>query len=186
VLAVISLVFLLGRGEGALQPTMQVGTGGHVHEPGYEPMTKRGDPLSLRRPGIYARRDWILVTEGSYMSVATTAKTALDAFRAAMEGQDFDALESCYAEDAVYVSYSERNRPSSAEELCGRQAIGRAFRDAPGELTHELQDEVAGENRFAFTLKCTYPTGELVMATSVCEVRDHLITRQTGVEAWDE
>lgn len=120
------------------------------------------------------------------MSVTATAQTALEAFRAALERKDYDALESCYADDAVYVGYSERNRPSSAQELRGPEAIGRAFREAPGDLTHELQDEFAGEGRFAFTLKCTYPTGELVMGTSICEVRDGRITRQTGVEAWDE
>lgn len=54
------------------------------------------------------------------MSATTTAQTELDAFRAALEGKDYDALESCYADDAVYVNYSERNRPSAAEELRGR------------------------------------------------------------------
>ena len=120
------------------------------------------------------------------MTTTTTAGTTLDAFRAALDAKDYDALESCYADDAVYLSYSERNRPSSAEPLRGPEAIGRAYREAPAELTHELVDEVAGEERFAFTLKCTYPTGELVIGTSICEVRDGRITRQTGVETWDE
>ena len=120
------------------------------------------------------------------MSTTATAQSALDSFRAALDRRDYDALESCYADDAVFVSYSERNRPSSAEELRGPEAIGRAFRDAPDELEHEVLDAVVGEDRFAFTLKCTYPTGELVMGTSICQVRDGLITRQTGAEAWDE
>ncbi len=120
------------------------------------------------------------------MSVTATAETTLEAFRAAVANKDYDALESCYAADAVVVSYSERNRPSSAEELRGPEAIVAVYRETPEELKHELIDEVAGEERFAFTMKCTYPTGELVMWTAVCEVRDGLIARQVGVEAWDE
>ncbi len=120
------------------------------------------------------------------MAVTATAQVALEALRAAVARKDYDALESCYADDAVAVSYSERNRPSSAEELRGRKAIVAAYREAPAELKHELTDEVAGEERFAFTMKCTYPTGELVMWTAICEVRDGLITRQVGVEAWDQ
>ena len=120
------------------------------------------------------------------MAITTTAATALEAFRGALDAKDYDALESCYAEDAVYLGYSERNRPSSAEALRGPEAIGRLFRDAPADLTHEIVDEVVGEARFAITLRCTYPTGELVLGTTICEVRDGLITRQTGVETWDE
>lgn len=120
------------------------------------------------------------------MSATATAQTTLDALRAALDRKDYDALESCYADDAVYVSYSERNRPSSAEELRGPEAIGRAFREAPSDLTHELTDEVVSDDRFAITLKCTYPTGELVLQTSICEVREGRIVRQAGVETWDE
>ena len=120
------------------------------------------------------------------MPVATTAGTTFDAFRAALDAKDYEAAESLYAEDATFVSYSERNRPSGAETLRGPKAIVDGFRAAPPDLEHELLDEVIGEDRFAFTLRCVYPTGELVMATSICDVRDGLITRQTGVETWDE
>jgi len=120
------------------------------------------------------------------MSVAATTQTALEAFGAAVARKDYDALESCYAEDAVVVSYSERNRPSSAEVLRGPQAIVAVYRETPEELKHELTDEVCGYDRFAFTMRCTYPSGELVLWTAICHVTDGLITRQIGVEAWDE
>lgn len=120
------------------------------------------------------------------MSVTATAQTALEAFAAAVARKDYDALESCYADEAVVVSYSERNRPSSAEVLRGPKAIVGVYKEAPAELRHELTDEVAGEERFAFTMKCTYPSGELVIWTAICHVEDGLITRQVGVEAWDE
>ena len=64
--------------------------------------------------------------------------------------------------------------------------IGQSFREAPDDLTHEIGDEVVGDDRFAFTLKCTYPTGGLVMVAGICDVREGRITRQLGVEAWDE
>lgn len=120
------------------------------------------------------------------MSATATAEAGLEAFRAAVTRKDYDALERCYAEDAVVISYSERNRPSSADVLRGRQAIVAAYREAPPDLEHELTDVVSGEDGFAFTLKCTYPTGELVLSAAICNLRDGLITRQTGVEAWDE
>ncbi len=120
------------------------------------------------------------------MATTLTTQQALDAYRTVWERKDFDALADCYADDAVLINYSERNRPSAAEEVRGKDAIGAGFRDEPPDLRHELTDEVAGEERFAFTMKCTYPTGELVMWTAICEVRDGKITRQVGVEAWDE
>ena len=120
------------------------------------------------------------------MAATATAQTALEALRAAAERKDFDALESCYADDAVVLSFSERNRPSAADPLRGPKAIVQPYRDAPAELTHELSDELVGDERFACTLKCTYPTGELVLAALICDVRDGRITRQVGVEAWDE
>ena len=120
------------------------------------------------------------------MATTATTQAALDAYRTAWERKDFDALADCYAEDAVVVSYNERNRPGAAEELRGREAIASHFAGEPPDLKHELTQELAGDDRFAFTMKCTYPSGELVMWTSICDVRDGRITRQTGVEAWDE
>ena len=120
------------------------------------------------------------------MTATATARTALDSFREAVEGKDSHALEACYAEDAVAVHCSERSRPSSAEELRGRRAIAAGYSDAPPDLKHEIQDEVADDERFACTIKCTYPNGGLVFSTVICDVADGLIVREFGVDAWDE
>ena len=120
------------------------------------------------------------------MATTVTAQAVLDAYRGAWESKNWSALADCYADDAVVVSYSERNRPSSVEEIRGREAIAAHFSAEPEGLKHVLTDAVAGENGFAFTMKCSYPTGELVMWTATCEVSDGEIVRQVGVEAWDE
>jgi molybdopterin synthase sulfur carrier subunit len=108
-----------------------------------------------------------------------------DAFRDALERHDYDAMSELYAEDAVYTMYSERNRPSSATKVEGRTAIEALFKGEAPDLKHRVVDEVVGDGRFAYTLICEYPSGELVFGTAVCDVADGKIVRQAGVEAWD-
>jgi len=116
-----------------------------------------------------------------------TAASISRALREALERRDINAVRDLYADDAVAVTYSERNRPSSAEELRGRHAIEEMWREVERRnLTEEVLEEVVGENRFALTLQCTYPSGEKVIGTYICEVRDGKVVRQKGAEAWDE
>jgi ketosteroid isomerase-like protein len=121
------------------------------------------------------------------MATAATAEGALAAFRQGLEAHDAEALLDAYAEDAVVVAYSERNRPSSAERLEGRAAIEGWIRDFMSRnLTHTIGDEVVAGERFACTETCDYPTGEQVIGVYVCDVREGKIVRQVGAEAWDE
>jgi molybdopterin synthase sulfur carrier subunit len=108
-----------------------------------------------------------------------------NAFRGALEAHDYDAMSELYADDATYTMYSERNRPSSAKKVEGGGGIKALFQGEAPNLEHRVVDEVVGEDRFAYTLICKYPTGELVFGTAVCDVRDGKITRHAGVEAWD-
>jgi ketosteroid isomerase-like protein len=135
------------------------------------------------RPGYHPAEN---TTKEGRVVAATATTEALDAYRTAWEAKDFDALTACYADDAVLINYSERNRPGSAAEVRGADAIGARFRGEPPDLKHELTDELADESGFAFNMKCTYPSGELVMWTSICTVRDGKVVRQVGVETWDE
>jgi hypothetical protein len=121
------------------------------------------------------------------MVAGTTADAALATLRQGLEGHDEQVLVGAYADDAVVIAYSERNRPGSAQRIEGREAIGRWMHDVMSRnLTHKVGDEVVGTDKFAFTETCTYPTGEHVVGTYVCDVRDGKIVRQVGSEAWDE
>lgn len=120
------------------------------------------------------------------MPVTATAQTTLEELRAAINEGRFDALEACYAEDAVILHYSERNRPGSAQPMSPKELVETYGNKPPAGRTDEVIDGIAGDDRLAYAVKCTYGTGELVMFTAVCEVQDGRITRQIGVEAWDE
>jgi hypothetical protein len=121
------------------------------------------------------------------MATATDARTALDNLREAMRAHDLEAFVNAYTEDAMVLAHSERNRPSSAKRVEGREAIEAWGRDFLGRnLEHTLGDEVIDGNKLAFLETCKYPTGEVVVGAYICEVRDGRIAQQVGAEAWDE
>ena len=121
------------------------------------------------------------------MAAVATAREIFDAFRAALEQRDIDAVVGLYADDAEYTTYSEGNRPSAAESLRGKEAIANVWRDVEERnLTESISDEVVGDDRFACRVTCTYPSGERVVGNYICEVRDGRIARSTSVETWDE
>lgn len=120
------------------------------------------------------------------MPATATAQDALEAYRAAMETKQLEAVDNAYAEDAVVLTYSERNRPSSATEVRGRDAIRAQLEGMPEGLTHRIESDVVGQDALAFTLVCDYPTGEKVVACCICTVQDGKIAHQVGVETWDE
>ena len=121
------------------------------------------------------------------MATPTAADEVLAAYKQAIESHDEAGVLRAYADDAVVVAYSERDRPAAPRRLEGRAAIDAWWRDVMGRnLTHRLSDELAGGDRFAFRETCVYPTGERVVGTHICRVRDGRIAEQVSVEAWDE
>jgi ketosteroid isomerase-like protein len=121
------------------------------------------------------------------MATATSATTALESLREAMRAHDPEAFANAYTDDAMVLSHSERNRPSSAKRIEGRAAIEAWGRDfLARNLEHTLADEVIDGDRLAFVETCVYPSGELVVGAYVCETRDGKIAQQVGAEAWDE
>src|SRR3712207_8843904 len=46
------------------------------------------------------------------------------------------------------------------------------------QMTHDLQDEVVGEDRMACNLVCEYPDGTKVLATMMFDLREGKISRQ--------
>ena len=119
--------------------------------------------------------------------MATATASALESLREAMRAHDPEAFVNAYTDDAVVLAHSERNRPSSAKRIEGRDAIREWARDfLSRNLDHSLADEVIDGDRLAFIDTCVYPTGEVVVGAYICEVRDGRIAQQVGVEAWDE
>jgi hypothetical protein len=104
-----------------------------------------------------------------------------------MEGNDAELLASRYTNDAEIQVVDKNNPPSKPGVIAGRAAIGEYYRDVCGRgLSHRIDNEVIGENRIAFTEECLYPDGTNVLCASVLHLDGGRISRQTGVQAWDE
>ena len=110
-----------------------------------------------------------------------------EAMRCAIEGSDYDALVSFYADDAELRLVNKDSTPSSPTVLCGKEEISEMLRDVCGRaMTHHVEDEVVGENRVSYNEAYEYPDGVRVLGATTMEVRDGMIVRQTNIEAWDE
>jgi hypothetical protein len=53
-------------------------------------------------------------------------------------------------------------------------------------MTHEIRRLVVSGDNAAFVQACRYPSGAQVLCIAVLDLKDGLITRQSGVQAWDE
>ena len=82
----------------------------------------------------------------------------------------------------------DRNdQPSHPKVIRGRTAIGEYFADVCGrDMTHSVERLVVGDDGAAFVQSCRYPSGARVLCIAALDLADGLITRQYGVQAWDE
>jgi ketosteroid isomerase-like protein len=118
--------------------------------------------------------------------VSATALSTFDSLRDASERRDADALVALYADDAVLVAYDKDHPPSRPQEFRGRASVEAFLRDiCAREMTHEVGDQVIGEDRIAFIERCEYPDGTRVVAETFCELRDGQIAREVLTQAWD-
>ena len=105
-----------------------------------------------------------------------------EAMRRAIEGSDYEALVSFYADDAELRMVNKNSTPSSPMVLRGKEEISELLRDVCGRaMTHHVEDEIVGEKRVAFNEACEYPDGLKVLTASTLEVRDGMIVRQTKI-----
>ena len=110
-----------------------------------------------------------------------------EALRRGIEERDADTLLALYAEDAELRVVDRGNQPSNPKIIRGRDAIGAYFADVCGrDMTHTIERLVAGDGGVAFAEVCQYPGGARVLCVAVLDVKDGLITRQSGVQAWDD
>ena len=109
-----------------------------------------------------------------------------EAMRRAIEGSDYEALVSFYADDAELRVVNKNTTPSSPMVLQGKGEISEMLREVCGRaMTHHVEDEVVGEGRVSYNEACEYPDGVRVLGSTTLDLRDGLIVRQTNIEAWD-
>jgi hypothetical protein len=123
------------------------------------------------------------------MSTTQEASRTFDwpAFRRAYERFDTEAMRQFVADDIVYTEVDSRTPPSAPRVVEGIEAL-IAHGDGAAQLGLETRayDEVLGEKRAAFTAECRYPDGTLVFGMITLHLEDGLVTRMTGVQAFDE
>ena len=110
-----------------------------------------------------------------------------EALRRSIEERDATTLLGLYAEDAELQVVDRNDQPSNPKVIRGRSAIGEYFADVCGrDMTHKIERLVVGDDNAAFIQDCRYPGGARVLCVAVLDLKDGLITRQSGVQAWDE
>lgn len=117
----------------------------------------------------------------------TTTSRIDAALRGAYANRDASALLALYAEDATVEIVDAVHTPSRPHVLRGRDALRAHFEDLLArDMTHEADIVVATGDALAYSLRCTYVDGGTkVVCAATAEVRDGLIARELGVQAWD-
>jgi hypothetical protein len=134
---------------------------------------------------LAARHQWY---EEALAVVTTTAtQGTFQALRTAIEGRDADAILELIADDAVMVNYDRRQPLSQPITLEGKVEIAPILHDVYGrDMTHEVRDEVVGDDRISFNEWCQYPDGLRVIASNFFDVRDGKVMRACVNQNWDE
>ena len=118
---------------------------------------------------------------------STSQSFDAEALRRSIEERDAATLLSLFAEDAELHVVDSNDQPSHPKIIRGRAAIGEYYADVCGrDMTHKIERLVVGDDGAAFVQACQYPSGARVMCVAVLDLKDGLITRLSGVQAWDE
>ena len=110
-----------------------------------------------------------------------------EALRRGIEERDAATLLALYADGAELHVVDRNDQPSRPKIISGRAAIGEYFADVCGrDMTHTIERLVVSGDNAAFVQACRYPGGARVLCVAVLDLKDGLIIRQSGVQAWDE
>ena len=121
------------------------------------------------------------------MSTATTPTFDFGEFKRALEERDSTGQLALYAPDAEVTLIDRIHTPAAPRVLRGRAEIRTWIEDiCERDMTHRIDMQVVGNGGAAFTEACRYADGTNVLCAAVLEFRDGRITRQIGVQAWDE
>ena len=124
---------------------------------------------------------------GTSQITRTSQSFDAGALRRGIEERDVTTLLGLYAENAELRVVDRNDQPSNPKVIRGREAIGEYFADVCGrDMTHTIERLVVSENNAAFVQACRYPSGARVLCIAVLDLKDGLVTRQSGVQAWDE
>jgi hypothetical protein len=118
---------------------------------------------------------------------STSQSFDAEALRRSIEERDAATLLSLFAEDAELHVVDSHDQPSHPKIIRGRAAIGEYYADVCGrDMTHKIERLVVGDTGAAFVQACQYPSGARVTCVAVLDLSGGLITRLSGVQAWDE
>ena len=121
------------------------------------------------------------------MSTPTSTTFDLTALKRAIEERDAAGQLALYAPDAEVRLVDRITTPGRPRVLRGRDEIATWIEDVCSrDMTHRVEQEVAGESRAAFAEACRYPDGTNVLCMTVLELAGGRIVRQLAIQAWDE
>ncbi|MDX6687850.1 MAG: hypothetical protein QOF86_3978 [Baekduia sp.] len=118
-------------------------------------------------------------------TVSTPFDTA--ALRRGIEGREPATLVALYHPDATIEIADATHGPSAPLSVQGRDAIAAHLDDVYGrDMQHAVDIVAASPEAVGYTVRCAYSDGTIVRCVAVAELRDGLITREIGAQAWDE
>ncbi|MEU0492812.1 nuclear transport factor 2 family protein [Nocardiopsis sp. NPDC006139] len=121
------------------------------------------------------------------MSTQNDARFDVEAYRRAIEETDADTMIAMFRDDADLEMFDKRTPPGSPAVLHGKDAIEPVVRELCGrEMTHEVLTVAVDGDHVAYTERCVYPDGGMVMSNTMLDLSDGAIAHQTTVQAWDE
>jgi ketosteroid isomerase-like protein len=120
------------------------------------------------------------------MTTIPASTIDVDALRRAYATRSVDGLLALYAPDATVEIVDAVHMPSHPHRLAGHAALRAHFEDVfARDITHEADIVVATPDALGLSLRCTYADGTKVVCAATAVVRDGLIVREVGVQAWD-
>ncbi|MDT0329402.1 nuclear transport factor 2 family protein [Nocardiopsis lambiniae] len=121
------------------------------------------------------------------MSAQKAISFEADAYRRALEESDADTLIAMFTDDAEMEMFDKRTPPGSPAVWHGKDAIAPVVRElCEREMRHEILQVVSDGDHVAYTERCVYPEGNMVMSSTMMDLRDGGIAHQVTVQAWDE
>jgi hypothetical protein len=117
--------------------------------------------------------------------MTTTRQTAVDIINRSHHRREPEPLLDLIADDAELVTYDRANL-HEPRVTSGKAAIEAEMRDVfSRDITHEVRDVVATDERISYMVHCRYPDGTPVVGSIVCELDGNgRITKMTQLVTW--
>jgi hypothetical protein len=118
---------------------------------------------------------------------ATAGQLDTAALRRAIESRDAATQAAMFAPDAEVVMVDKDHPPSDPLHVAGTDAIRAMLDDVCSrDMTHEVTHMVSDPSSAAYTVACRYADGTRVFCAVMLDVQGGRITREEGVQAWDD